>query len=250
MRIITEAELREQYKKAEFTSYELPADCRLTPAASQFLSERRIQVITPGVPSPKSGKPYPKTSGAVQEENYPPPGVGSKKPEHMTHLRGTTLVVKNHPRIKFRGKLDSFEAVLITAIIDVESLGYYELGRDLRDVLEYVRQILAAEVKEEPLAALVFRGWSQEEIHQFSHYPKKHFGVGHLLPNPGQGKIMAQLNILRTQVRELELMAMDAFYVGEGKVEREDIIQALNRLSSLIYVLMVQLAAGKYHIGS
>jgi ethanolamine utilization cobalamin adenosyltransferase len=61
---------------------------------------------------------------------------------------------------------------------------------------------------------------------------------------------MAQLNILRTQVRELELMAMDAFYVGEGKVEREDIIQALNRLSSLIYVLMVQLAAGKYHIGS
>ncbi|ATW25320.1 cobalamin adenosyltransferase [Candidatus Formimonas warabiya] len=251
MRAITETELRDEYKKGEFTSYTLPEGCRLTPAAAQFLSERRISVHTVSAPaggSKEPRKPLPEAGSQERAKTY---SVGEikGKPEHMTHLNGTTLVYKNHPRIKFRGRLDTFEALLISAIVDIEGIGYQELGRDLREVLDYVRQILRAEVKEEPLTPISFHGWSAEEIRDRSHYPQKYFGVNHLLPNPGQGGLMARLNYLRTQVRELELAAMDAFSVTPEKVDREDIIQGLNRLSSLVYIMMVQLISGHYRVG-
>lgn len=238
MRAITEMELREMYKKSEFTSFTLPEGCRLTPAAAQFLSERRIKVI----------------DGSKQAEHAPPLKFqpvqpGKTKPEHMTHLRGRNLVLKSHPRIKFRGKLDTFEALLITSIIQVETNGYQELGKDLREILDYVRQILAAEVKEEPLPALDFHGWSLEEIRQRSHYPHKYYGVDHLFPDPNLGAIVAQMNYLRTQAREVELAAIDAFCKSSQEVEREDIVQALNRLSSLLYVMTVQLVVGVYRVG-
>ncbi|MGI6686274.1 MAG: cobalamin adenosyltransferase [Bacillota bacterium] len=242
MRAITETELRDAYKKAEFISYTLPEGCRLTPAAAQFLSERRIPVHKAGassaVSTPKPGK----------QEAYSVSEMKGK-PEHMTHLNGRNLVLKNHPRIKFRGKIDTFEALLINAILEIEGVGYQELGRDLREVLNYVRQILRAEVKEEPLAAISFHGWPESEIRDRSHHPQKYFGVNHLLPNPEQGVLMAKLNYLRTQARELELAAMDAFPATPEKMEREDIIQALNRLSSLIYIMMVQLVSGHYRVG-
>ena len=33
-----------------------------------------------------------------------------KKPEHMTNLNAKQLVLKNHPRIILRGKIDTFQA--------------------------------------------------------------------------------------------------------------------------------------------
>lgn len=249
MRAITETELREEYKKAEFTSYTLPEGSRLTPAAAQFLSERRIPVLIPSQKSVGSQEKSPgEKDNRVNNKTY---SIGEikGKPEHMTHLNGSQLVYKNHPRIKFRGKIDTFEALLLKAIIDVEVIGYLELGRDLKEILDYARQILRAEVKEEPIPPISFHGWTEEEIRDRSHHPQKYFGVNHLVPNPGQGALMAQLNYLRTQVRELELAAMDAFTVFPEKVEREDIIQGLNRLSSLIYIMMVQLISGHYRMG-
>lgn len=250
MRAITETELRTEYRKAEFTSYTLPEGARLTPAAAQFLSERRIPVHTGAVPAGRrqeQGKPLQETDHQVHKA-YSAAEIDGK-PEHMTHLNGSMLVYKNHPRIKFRGRIDTFEALLINAIVDIEGVGYQELGRDLKEILEYVRQMLRAEVKEEPLPPISFHGWLAEEIRDRSHYPQKYFGVNHLLPNPGQGALMAKLNYLRTQVRELELAAMDAFTVAPEVVEREDIIQGLNRLSSLIYIMMVQLISGHYRVG-
>ena len=40
MRFITEHELREQYKAAPFTSYEVAEGTRLTPGAREFLMDR------------------------------------------------------------------------------------------------------------------------------------------------------------------------------------------------------------------
>ena len=40
-------------------------------------------------------------------------GVLLEKPEDMTHLHGDVLVSKTHPRIKFRGAIDSLEAALL-----------------------------------------------------------------------------------------------------------------------------------------
>jgi len=249
MRAITETELREEYKKSEFTSYTLPEGSRLTPAAAQFLSERRIQVHKAGTAQARGAGPNRLAQPQEVSKTFPAGDFKGGKPEYMTHLNAGTLVFKNHPRIKFRGKLDTFEAHLINAVIYVEGIGYQELGRDLREILEYVRIILRSEVKEEPLQDINFHGWSMEEIRDRSHHPHKYFGVNHLLPNPGQGGLMAKLNYLRTQVRELELAAMDAFHVTPEKVEREDIIQGLNRLSSLIYIMMVQLISGHYRMG-
>lgn len=154
MRVITETELRDKYKKSEFASYTLPEGCKLTPAAAQFLSERRIQVASGPEPARKT-LPGSKAVNPVKpaKQEYRPGDFDGKKPEHMTHVRGSKLVLKNHPRIKFRGRIDTFEALLIKSIIDVEGIGYRELGRDLREILEYVRQMLRAEVKEEPLPA-------------------------------------------------------------------------------------------------
>lgn len=251
MRAITETELRAEYRKAEFASYTLPEGSRLTPAAAQFLSERRIPVHSGDLKAKdhkEQGKPLLESASGINHKTY---AVGEikGKPEHMTHLNGKNLVYKNHPRIKFRGKIDTFEALLINAIIDIEGVGYQELGRDLKEILDYVRLILRAEVKEELLPGISFHGWAAEEIRDRSHYPEKYFGVNHLLPSPGQGVLMAQLNYLRTQARELELAAMDAFIVAPEVVEREDIIQALNRLSSLIYIMMAQLISGHYRVG-
>jgi len=251
MRAITETELREEYRKSEFTSYTLPEGSRLTPAAAQFLSERRISVHTgSSIPETKKGteKPSLKKDNEVSK-TYSAEDFKGNKPEFMTHINGSELVFKNHPRIKFRGKLDTFEALVINAIVDIEGAGYQELGRDLREILEYARKILRAEVKNEPMEEISFHGWAPEEIRDRSHYPQKYFGVNHLLPNPGQGALMAKLNYLRTQVRELELASLDAFAQNPEQIEREDLLQGLNRLSSLIYIMMVQLISGHYRVG-
>lgn len=249
MRVITEAELREQYKQAEFTSFRLPAGTRLTPAAQQFLSERRIAVLTESGDKPAPSGKIPGRKNSVRSSAADTGAGSSVKPEHMTHIRGTRLVPKNHPIIKFRGRLDTLEALLISDIIESEGQGHRQLARDLGDLLEYARGIMAAEVKGEPLAPLSYRGLSEAEIRERSHHPNKHFGLSHVLPEPGHGKLMAMLNFLRTQCREVELAALDAFCGTDGE-DRPDIIQSLNRLSSLVYIMMLQLISGHYKMGS
>jgi len=233
MRAITEAELREQYKQAEFTSFQLPAGTGLTPAAKQFLSERRIKVY----------------NGAREQDKPEQERPEQEKPEHMTHIYGQTLVPKSHPRIRYRGKLDYSEALLISIIIEVEQSGYRELALDLETILEYMRQMMRAEVTGEPLVPLSYRGLSAREIREHSHNPKKYYGVAHIFPQPRHGRVMAELNILRTQCRELELLAMDAFHLPSDVEKRPDILQSLNRLSSLVYILMLQMASGRYKAG-
>jgi len=252
MRVITEAELRDQYKKTEFTSYRIPADTGLTPSAKQFLNDRKINILTGDRDEPEQA------AGRHFEDNdseggYSVLATGEKlaeKPEHMTHIYGRNLVPKNHPRIKCRGKLDHLQALIINLIIEVESNGYRELAGDLAEMLEYSRQIMGAEVKGEPLASLTFQGLSQAEIREHSHHPRRFYGISHFFPQPQHGRVMAGLNLLRTEARELELAAMDAFYGQPEGQGRADILQSLNRLSSLVYIFMLRLASGRYKVGS
>ena len=39
---------------------------------------------------------------------------------------------------------------------------------------------------------------------------------------------------------EAELAAVNAFLAGEGAVSRVDILQAMNRMSSMLYILMIE----------
>lgn len=173
------------------------------------------------------------------------------KPEHMTNLRGADLVPKIHPLIAFRGQLDTFEAELLELVIDVEASGFKVLAGDLSELLDYSRGIMRAEVMQEPLPPMIICGWNTDEIRERSHYPNKFYNVNHFTPQPHHGKIMAQLNRLRAKSREMELAAEHAFYNPEtGQTERDDILKAVNRFSSLIYVYMLQLLGGVYKYGS
>ncbi len=77
-----------------------------------------------------------------------------------------------------------------------------------------------------------------------SHNPKKYLGIGHLLMNYQLSEWCIALNTLRTQARELELAAVNAFVSPDGTVaEREDLLLGLNRLSSVFYIMMCREAA-------
>ena len=162
----------------------------------------------------------------------------AKKPEHMTSLIGSNFVPKNHPRIIFRGKLDSLQAQVV--LIQCE-LADQALVENLQDVLNSLRELTRCEVLDQPFEQDTLFGQSYAELQKQSHNPQKYFGVAVLhLPDHKFGRDYALLNTLRTAIREAELSAVDAFETEDG-VSRGDIVLALNRLSSAVYVLMCRM---------
>jgi ethanolamine utilization cobalamin adenosyltransferase len=165
------------------------------------------------------------------------------KPEYLTCLAGRRLALKTHNRIRFRGVIDSLEADVIEAQALASRMGEEWYTERLGEVLNCLRNILAAEVKETPLPELSLFGLSVEELHTQSHNVQKTFGIAHPVPDYTMGPLAVRLNTLRTRVREGELCAVGAFWVNGadgvsgGRCSREDIIRALNRLSSAVYWL-------------
>ena len=163
------------------------------------------------------------------------------KPEHMTHLDASTLVPKTHPRICFRGKLDSLEALLLQTRLLAEEQGRGEAARSLGEVYDLAQRILGAEVKGEALGAFTLLGLDSAALREKSHDPKGYAGLeSHPAPHTGMGGLCLALNFLRTQVREVELAAAQAFCSPDGQVERPDLLEALNRMSSAVYLLFLK----------
>jgi ethanolamine utilization cobalamin adenosyltransferase len=164
-----------------------------------------------------------------------------KKPEHITSLSGDRMVSKTHGRIAFRGVIDTLEAEVIEAQVLASRPGEPEAFRAcLGEILEYLRAIMAAEVKETPLQPPFLFGMDAETIHRQSHDTSGNFGA--TLPDHTQGPLAARLNTLRAKVREAELLAVRVFGPegephAEDHVQRGDIILALNRLSSALWWL-------------
>jgi ethanolamine utilization cobalamin adenosyltransferase len=172
------------------------------------------------------------------------------KGEHITSLSGTLLVSKTHKRIVFRGLIDTLEAEVIEAQVLAASLGETEFCGSLGEILDFLRSLMAAEVKETPLAPPFLFGLDAEEIHRQSHDTEGTFGISFPLPSYTHGPMAARLNTLRAKVREAELAAVNAFGPCEtspklhlpeagaaGAMERQDIILAMNRLSSALWWL-------------
>lgn len=195
---------------------------RLTSAAQDFLRREGIEILPAEQARPER---YKLLSGGFVEE----------KPEHMTHLEGTTLVPKTHPRIAFRGKLDTLEARLILCRIEVP-----EFDRELGEILDCVRRLLRCEVLGEPVQERKLLGLTEEELRRRSHFPQDYDGQPHFMPEASDGRIIAQLNLVRAAARETELAAAAAFTDSDGRVTRADILRAMNRLSSAIYLLMLR----------
>ena len=76
-------------------------------------------------------------------------------------------------------------------------------------------------------------------LRERSHYPQKYYGQGHFQPDFGDGEALLWLNRLRTEIRRTELLCCAAFSDRDGRLTRQDLGKALNRLSSYCYLLMI-----------
>lgn len=206
---------------------------KLTDAARDFLREQRIPILPASEAKPKSFRTL---FGAELQT----------KPEHMTHLNSNILVFKNHPRIRFRGTIDALEAELLLAQRQAMDEGYAALVPQMGEILDFVRDLIRREVMEEPLPALTLCGLDEKALREQSHNPGKYYSQPHFMPDHTLPLTLLQLNKVRTMARAAELSCYDAFRDTEGMPTREDMILALNRLSSLIWILMIRLKAGYY----
>lgn len=202
--------------------YYLGKGDQLTSTARDFLRRERIEILPGSQARPER---YRLLSGGYAEE----------KPEHMTHLNGEVLVPKTHPRIRFRGKMDTLEAELILCQL-IPGAPEGALG----EILDLSRKILRCDVLEEPLRQDTLCGLTQEEQRERSHMPQDYYGQPHFMPQASDGSVIAGLNRARCFAREAELAAVEAFSNREGNLLREDIPKALNRMSSMLYLLMIQ----------
>lgn len=207
--------------------YYLGKGDQLTSAARDWLSRERIEILPAEQARPHR---YRLLSGGYVEE----------KPEHMTHLNGDVLVPKTHPRIVFRGKMDTLESELILCQLTEKSL-----ESPVGEILGLARQIIRCEVLGEPLQWDTLCGLTESEQRKRSHFPQEYYGQPHFMPSFSDGMVVARLNRARCAAREAELAAVEALSDREGNLTRQDIPQALNRMSSMLYLLMIQKKAKK-----
>ena len=254
--ILTEAELRSGTVKREGDKVFVAPDTFITELAKEYITTHALELVRSDTVNTgsQSGGSFGKgvmsytpiaSQGANRFVDYRSGKGYSEKPEHMTHLRGNLLVAKNDARILFRGKLDSLEALIMQTQITAEECGYPAIAEELDEVMNFVQHILACEVKDEPLAEISLFGMDSAALRYASHHLTEVFGIEHSVPHYSMGKVCVALNSLRAFIRETELAAADAFTQGTT-VTRPDIIEALNRLSSCVYIMFCKKVSGKY----
>ena len=197
---------------------------QLTSDARDWLTSERIPVLPAEAAVPEG---YRLQNGAVFRE----------KPENMTHLNAEYLVEKTHPRIAFRGAMDSLEAALLLAAAESEGM----IRAQLEEALAYARYLLGQEVLEQPIVCKALGGMDEKQLRERYHRPQDFYGKPHFMPSAEDGKCLLLVNAARCKARETELLAVKAFRDGEGLPTRPDLVKALNRLSSFLYLIMIQL---------
>ena len=196
---------------------------RLTSAAQDFLNAEKIAIL-------------PAEEAKITRYKLLGGGYCEEKPEHMTHLNGDILVSKLHPRIAFRGAMDTLEAELLLCQLACGD----RYRKPLEEILTLARKILACEVMDEPCKQERLWGMTPEEIRSRSHRPQDYYGTAHFMPQVSDGAVILHLNRARCAVRNAERTAVAAFTGSEGRLTRGDLVQLLNRMSSLIYILMIE----------
>ncbi len=205
----------------------LGSNDRLTASARDWLNREGIGILPAEKARPER---YRLIGGGYLEE----------KPEHMTHLNAQVLVPKTHPRIRFRGKLDTLEAELILCQLESK-----EIAEDIGEVLALARQIIRCDVLGEPLSEGKLCGLTEAQQRSHSHFPQEYYGQPHFMPSAEDGRVIARLNRARCTAREAELAAVEAFSDRDGSPTRPDILRAMNRMSSMLYILMIRCKSRK-----
>lgn len=254
--VLTEDKLKSLYKKEEFKQFVVEKGMIMTPSARQFLTDKGIEIVKEGA-APKKietevqekvvereriiEKPItPKYVGLAGESYF-------EKPEHMTQISGNILVNKTHERIIFRGKLDTLQAKWLVLQKEFESYGNEKLNKDMESTTAFIKKMVLAEVLDIELEEVKVLGENLDKIKEISHNPKKFFGMGHLFDISAKNSILVlKLNEMRSYSREAEISGVAAFSNERGIVEKKEMLKALNRLSSVIYVMMLKGEKGEY----
>lgn len=251
---ITETWLRERFGLGHGTEIRLPAGSRLTPSAEGLLAERHITVKytdaegrvfvdqAPDREEPDLKRVNPLTGSSERHEAHCQMcrQPVDKKPDTMTHLDKDTLVAKNDPRLKLRGKLDSAIALAVLLQEEFDPEGRFgALAQWLADIRSALGNALRAEATGDELIPVSIGAMDATAIHAVSHNPLKYLGHDHMVPEFGYGVRVARLNVLRAAIREAELCAADVYIARDYTVTRPDVMEGLNRLSSAVYVLML-----------
>ena len=201
---------------------------QLTSDARDYLSRERIAILPAEQAKPQS---YQLLGG----------GTVTEKPEHMTHLNAQVLVPKTHPRIAFRGTVDALEAQLLLC----QRIADDDFYKKLQEALELARLLIRCDVLEEPVPEMKLGGMDETQLRKRSHLPQNFYGQPHFMPAGKDDLLLLQINLARAMARKTELQAVHAFSDREGNPTRLDILQALNRLSSYLYILMIERKASK-----
>ena len=257
MKPLTELDLRLLLKEADLKTFTVPKGTLVTPSALEYLNQNRIELIygdsVPVTTPKKSNQAAPKWNFSDPSAKGSTPVDGEKakllffgpdggsydhKPEALTHLKGRQLVHKNHPIIIWRGKLDSLTARIVEAQLVGVADNNQEFVSDLQEIIEFIHALIPCEMRGTEVKDFNLLGLDAAALRERSHDPVKFFGHRHMLTTYKMGPLCVALNTLRAQAREAELVAVVAFKDGSGKSTRDDIIRALNRLSSLFYIMM------------
>lgn len=156
----------------------------------------------------------------------------------QTCLFKNETVRKDHPRIVLRGALDTLLAQTVWCQVEMARAGHDDIKIRLDVLIDVIRALQIAEYSGEAIDIRAFDCVDWEEMHRMSHRPMAYFGIPHPTITADMGTGVAALNLLRAHIRECERAAVAAFDGG-----REDIVHALNRMSSYAYVLLCTLCA-------
>jgi len=235
--LLTEEDVRRMSNGGTRGPVVVNRDQTLTPGARDYLRAHRIEIVQPqgeGGHAAEGKARYRTLFGAALDE----------KPEHMTHLKGNILVFKDHPRIAFRGYIDLLEAEILLVQRAAADQNCPALAGELGEVLGFVRQYVRCDVLGEAVPDGPLCGYTPDQLREYSHYPERHLGQPHFLPQAADHLLILQVNRLRAVARQTELAAYAAFKDPDGNVTRPDMILGLNRLSSLFWIMMIRLKAG------
>ena len=192
--------------------------------------------------------------------------MSNKKAYETAAHANDGYVTKDAPLILFRGALDHCQAeIIITQTILDQELQFARgldpligsslkrLQNDLQDLLDLLRDIMTAEYTGAPLegvksdgtgGTLRLFGLTLDELQEHSHNAEEHYGIPTMTrPDHSFGEVYAHLNLIRTELRQVEsaaarLFLQEAAEAGYKEPARADILYVLNRLSSAAHVLM------------
>ncbi len=261
--IVTEADLRDQLRRPSVgAQVTVPAGARLSPSAADFVKQWGLVTVAsvPEVAPPVARQPGTALgveSAGVEWDTaavFPVNFEGdvpaclvcgtpvTNKASALTQLDARHYAPKTHPRIKLRGRVDSLHSLVLLAQRIARQEGHDDLVRDLGTVAAYCRELTSAEYNERPVAPLRLKDWDIEQIHQVTHDPQGTLGIPHLTIDEFEPEVQHWLNMARTNSREIEITAMEAFPDPEHPYGAS-ICHAFNRLSSVFYFLQLRMKA-------